>query len=334
MSKWIEHYEDIMGLNVRHDTLATNIQYHASTQKYTVELQSNDGSVQSINTKHLVLATGILSDIPIQPAFPGQENFKGQLYHTVAHKSASCVSDVQSKKVTIIGAGTSAHDVAQDFANHGAKSVTIVQRSPIFVVSPKSVEELQLKLWDTPGLSTEDADLLGNSLPTAVVRTLGVGASQMMSVLDKDMLDGLEKAGLAVKRGDQGDSIVDHQLIKAGHFYVDQGACEMIIDGRIQVRRCAGGVQEYYPTGITLADGTQVESDVVVLATGFERTHKRIERIMPRGVMDKVGEICSLDEEQERLGVSSRIPYLAHSAVLTFFAHRYGDRLGCQGSGS
>ncbi|KAL4941392.1 hypothetical protein BDV06DRAFT_180956 [Aspergillus oleicola] len=305
--RWMEHYGDILGLNVRHGTLANDIEYNQLTRRYSVKLQSNDGDGDGVEqtvvtTKHLVLATGLLSDIPILPSFPGEDTFKGQIYHTSAHKSARLVPDVQNKKITIIGAGTSAHDVAQDFVNHGAKSVTMVQRSPIFVTSLTSLEQLQLKLWDTPGLSTEDADLLGNSLPTAVVRTLSVGASQMMAVLDKELLDGLEAAGLAVKRGEMGDSLVDHQLIKAGHFYIDQGACEMIIDGRIRARRCEKGVRGYYPEGITLADGTLVESDIVVLATGFERTDKGIERIMPREIMDKLGEICSLDESQERIG--------------------------------
>ncbi|XRM47511.1 hypothetical protein ABZX51_010482 [Aspergillus tubingensis] len=302
--KWMEHYGDLLGLNVKHGTLATNIQYNPSTKRYSVDLQSNEGGVQSVTTKHLVLATGLLSDIPIKPSFPGEDTYNGQIFHTSAHQSASLMPDVQNKKITIIGAGISAHDVAQDFASHGAKSVTIVQRSPLFVASLKSVEELQVKLWDTPGLSTDDADLLGNSFPTAVFRTLSVGASQMMSMLDKDMLDGLEKAGLAVKRGDQGDSLVDHQLIKAGHFYIDQGACGMILDGRIKVQRCQEGVREYYTEGITLADGTQIESDVVILATGFERTDKLIERIVPREILDKVpGVICSLDGSQERFGV-------------------------------
>ncbi|KAJ5594376.1 uncharacterized protein N7459_000584 [Penicillium hispanicum] len=299
--KWMRHYGDIMGLNVKHGTVASKIEYHESTQRYSVELQSEDG-VQTINPKHVVLATGPFSDIPIRPTFPGEDSFKGQIYHTSAHKSASLMPDSRNKKITIIGSGTSAHDVAQDFANHGVETVTMVQRRPIYATSLNSFEKIQMPLWNTPGVSTEDADLLGNSLPTAVVRSLSIGASQMMAAVDKVMLDGLEKAGMAVKRGD-GDSLLDHQLIKVGHFYIDQGACQMIIDGRIQVRRCEGGVQGYYPDGIILADGTKVESDVVVLATGFEGGIKTIERLMGKDVMDKVGEVCEFDDSQERIGV-------------------------------
>lgn len=301
--KWMEHYEDIMGLNVKHDTLANKIQYNEKAQRYSVELQSKDG-VETINPKHVVLATGLLSDIPIRPTFPGEDSFNGQIYHTLEHKSAALVPDVRSKKITIIGAGTSAHDVAQDFVNNGAKTVTMVQRGSMYVASLNSQEDIPLRLWKTPGLSTEDADLLGNSFPTAVVRTLSVGASQMMSAYDKVMLDGLEDAGMALKRGTEGDSLVDHQLIKAGHFYIDQGACQMIIDGQIQVRRCAQGAQEYYQGGIILGDGTKVESDIVILATGFERSIKTIERLMGKDFMDKVRDICDLDDSQERIGVS------------------------------
>ncbi|KAL2820272.1 flavin-binding monooxygenase [Aspergillus granulosus] len=301
--KWMEHYGDIMGLNIKHDTLASEIEYNESTQRYSVKLQSKDGSMQIINPKHVVLATGPFGDRPIRPTFPGEGSFKGQIYHTSAHKSAALVPDVQRKRVTIIGAGTSAHDVAQDFANCGAEAVTMVQRGPIYVTSLHSVNEVRMKLWNTPGLDTEDADLLGNSLPMPIVRTLGVGASQMMSAMDKDMLDRLEQAGLAVKRGNEGDSLVDYQLIKAGHFYVDQGACQMIIDGRILIRRCEQGVREFCSDGIILADGTKVESDVVVLATGFEFATKAIERLMPKEVMEKVGDVCGLDENQERIGV-------------------------------
>lgn len=303
ITKWMEHYGHAMALNIRHDTLARNIQYNESMQRWSIELQSKDG-VNTINPKHVVLATGLLSDIPVRPTFPGEDSFKGQIYHTLAHKSAALVPDVRSKKITIIGSGTSAHDVAEDFANHGAETVTMVQRGPIYVASLDSVERMQLQLWNTPGLSTEDADLLGNSLPTAVVRTLSVGASQMMSANDKVMLDGLEKAGLAVKRGTEGDSLVDHQLIKAGHFYIDQGASQMIIDGQIQIQRCERGVQEYYSDGIILGDGTKIESDIIILATGFERNIKYVEQLMGKEVMDKVGELCGLDDSQERIGVS------------------------------
>lgn len=209
--------------------------------------------------------------------------------------------------MTIVGCSTSAHDIAQDFVNRGAKGVSIIQRHPIFSVSIDSIEKFQLILWNTPGLSTEDADLLGNSLPTAVVRTMGVRMSQMMTANDKKLLDGLEKAGLALRKGDEGNSILDHALIKGGRVYIDQGVSQMIVDGRIKIHRCEQGVKEFYPQGIVLGNGDKVEADVVVLATGYERNKLDVEQMMGKEVAQKAGNFGFLDDEQERIGVSGPI---------------------------
>lgn len=297
----MEHYQHILGLKVRYDTLVDNVVFNESAEQYSVELRGKHG-VETIYPRHVVLATGILSNIPVSPQFPGQDLFKGEVRHTSEFRTAASIPDVQNKRITIIGAGTSAHDVAQDLVNHGAKHVTMVQRGRIFVTSLNSLENIQTAHWNSPGVSTDDADLLGNSFPIPVTRTLSIGASRMMSVNDKDLLDGLEKAGMALKKGDEGDSLLDHQLIKAGHFYIDQGASPMIVDGRIKIKRCEKGVQEFYEDGIVLADGTKIESDIVILATGFEHCTKTIEGIMGEEFMSKVGEICGLDENQERIG--------------------------------
>ncbi|KAJ5722965.1 hypothetical protein N7488_001000 [Penicillium malachiteum] len=302
--KWMEHYQKTLGLNVRYDTLAKNIEYNGSTQQWSVELQSN-GSVEKINPKHVVLATGPFADIPIRPDFPGEELFKGQIYHTLDHKSAASIPDLQNKKVILIGAGTSAHDVAQDFVNHGVGAVTMVQRASMFVTSLDSMKKFQTSLWNTPGVSTEDADLLGNSFPTAVVRTLGMGMTQMITDNEKTMLDGLEKAGLAVKRNG-GENLLDYLLVKGGHFYFDQGAAQMIIDGQIKVQRCEQGVQAFDAEGVILGDGTKIESDIVILATGVYVGDKMVEQIVTKEVLDTIGDAASLDDSQERKGVWRR----------------------------
>jgi hypothetical protein len=77
----------------------------------------------------------------------------------------------------------------------------------------------------------------------------------------------------------------------------------MIIDGRIKVRQCEQGVQGYYEDGVILANGTKIESEVVILATGFELSTKLIERLMGEDVMNKVARICTLHNSQERIGV-------------------------------
>ncbi|KIX02560.1 uncharacterized protein Z518_08501 [Rhinocladiella mackenziei CBS 650.93] len=302
ISNWMEHYSQIMELDIMLNTIVTNIQYDKSTRRYKVEAENTEEGEKFFTPRHVVLATGTFSDKPIRPEFPGEELFKGTLYHTSEHKSARLIPYVHDMKVAMIGCGTSAHDVAQDFVNCGAKEVSIIQRHPIFSFSTESVAQFVYSLWNTPGLHTEDADLIGNSIPVPIARTMNIGATQMMANQDKETLEALEKAGLALKRGEDGVGLLDHQLIKGGHFYIDQGANPMIVDGRIKILRCEDGVKEFYEKGFILGNGEKVEADVVVLATGFHRNIVTVKQMMGEEVAEKVGEIGFLDDEQERIG--------------------------------
>lgn len=297
-----EHYGQIMGLDVLTGAEVTGTQFDESLQVYRVHLKKGEWS-KDITARHVVLATGVYSDEPVLPTFPGQDSFKGQTYHSSKHTSASDVPEVQSKKAVIIGTGSSGHDIAQDFVNAGAKEVSLVQRSPIFYLSAESSEAIQLMLWNMEGLTTEEADLVGNATPLAVIRTMGIGMTHMMAERDKDIIAGLRKAGMTLKTGDDGYGLADYQLIKGGNFYLDQGAGQMIVDGRIKIHNCQDGVSEFQPDGFVLANGTKVDADIVVLATGYQKNLKTVERLMGRQVADKMDENFGvLDKENERSG--------------------------------
>lgn len=221
---WMENYSQIMGLDIMVNTTVSSINYDEAKRQYSVELQSDNGK-QTLNPRHVVLAAGLFSPVPIRPNFPSEKSFKGQVYHTSEHKAARRISNVKEKKVILIGSGTSSHDIAQDFVNSGAKEVTIVQRGAIFSVSTSAIEQTIYSLWKMPGMSTEEADVVANSFPLPIIRTMGIGQSQMMSQMDKEILDGMEKAGLALRRGDDGAGIVDHQLLKGGKYSVQVREC-------------------------------------------------------------------------------------------------------------
>ncbi|OKL64381.1 hypothetical protein UA08_01104 [Talaromyces atroroseus] len=271
---WMDHYSKALGLNIEYGAHAQKVKYDEAGKQYSVELGGSEGS-RTVRCKHLVLATGLVSKVPNCPEFFGQNTFQGQTYHSSSHKSAGEIPDVKDKKITILGCGTSAHDIALDFVNHGAKSVTMIQRHPIYVLSLDSLEKFQVPLWNTPG---------------------------MMAANDMEILKGLEKAGMAVKRGDKGDSLLDHQLVKLGRLYIDQGASRMIIDGRIKVIQCEHGVREFYSNGVILGNGTSIASDVVVFATGFQHSKRTIEAIMGKDVSNRVGNMGALDDVQEVVG--------------------------------
>ncbi|OAP58466.1 hypothetical protein AYL99_07556 [Fonsecaea erecta] len=302
IANWMEHYGQVMGLDYLLSTTVNKIDYDERARRYTVEAENDDGK-QIFHPTHLVLATGVFDRHPIEPEIPGRDSFTGEAYHSMHHKAARLLPDLPNKRVTIIGAGTSAHDIAQDFVNSGAKEVSIVQRNAIFSISATALEDAYLSFWNTPGISTEEADIIANSFPIAVARTLNIGQTHMMEEHDKEMISALEEAGLRLKRAKTaGYGFIDHLFVKTGHFYIDQGASQMIADGRIKVHQCGDGVQEFVPDGIVLADGKKVQADLVVLATGYQRNILTVKELMGKKVAEKVGDLGFLDNEQERIG--------------------------------
>jgi cation diffusion facilitator CzcD-associated flavoprotein CzcO len=196
---WTEHYQKAMDLNIELGVTVGKFDYNDSSHKYTVAIRSPDGNKRVLTCRHLVLATGVFSNDPIRPEFENEDSFTGQIYHSVRHKSASFIPDLGGKKVAIIGAGTSAFDIAQDFVNCGAKEVTMIQRSLTFVWSLEAQDKFVLAGWQM--MPMNDADLAGSSFPVPIALTLLIGATQAMAQHDAKLLSGLEKAGLAVKKG-------------------------------------------------------------------------------------------------------------------------------------
>lgn len=327
---WLDSYARIMGLEVRLNTKVEKAEYDEASRTWTVRARGADGATTVVRADHVVMALGMAGPEPADLDLPGKETFKGLAYYAAVHKSAAEIPDLQNKKVVIVGCATTAHDMAQDFVNHGAKSVTMIQRQPTWSFSAEAIKKYHLGHFTEPGVTTDEADLLINSLPTAVARVFGYSMTQEMIRHDKELLDKLEEAGMRVKRGEDGTSFIDYLFFKGGHFYVDQGATPMILDGRIKVRMCSEGVREYCPEGLVLGDGSKIEADVICIATGFKPAGLQLKELMGDEVWAKACKFGSFNEELERHGVSSP-PSLSLPPLPTFlfFSPLFlGDREG------
>ncbi|KAI8945807.1 flavin-binding monooxygenase [Xylaria longipes] len=293
MVNFMELYGQEMGLEIELGIEVTKAEYDPRSQRHCI-----------FSTKHLVLATGVFSEEPIIPNIASPDVFNGLVYHSGAHKSANRVPDLSNKRVVVVGCGSTGHDIAADFVSAGAKEVTIFQRNSIFSVSDKAIETILLPIWNMEGVSTEEADVLGNSLPLKLIRTVSIDLTRLMCAYDKATLEGLRKAGMALRTGEDGYGLADYQLIHGGRFYIDRGASQMIVDGRIKISRCDGGnINAFHAKGLILADGTQIDADVVVYATGYRGVEVTVERLMGPDFAKKVGAIIgSRDAENERVG--------------------------------
>lgn len=176
----------------------------------------------------------------------------------------------------------------------------MIQRRGTYVFSAKTGLFILYKgLYDEGGPPTEDADVYGQSLPLPVRFALNVDKTSQIAAAEKDNLDGLEKAGFKVDFGEDGSGIVRKYLTRGGGYYIDVGCSQLIIDSKIKVQQSPGGIEGFEPRALVLADGTKLEADIVVLATGYDKMVTSACKIFGDKVADRCNDVWDLDDEAE-----------------------------------
>lgn len=254
-----------------------------------------DGELQMIMCQHVVLAVGGGGQIPMMPSFPHSEHFKGTIIHSAEYKSAA---SWQGKAGIVIGTANTAHDVAEDMVEAGLTSTTMVQRGRTFVLPVEYLHKMTLRNYN-PDVPIEAADRMGFTMPYGVGRLLGAKAMHPLAAAEAERFDALERAGFRVERfGD----LTWHICEKLGGHYIDVGTSAMIAKGLIKMKSNALPTH-YTPTGLAFSDGTVVDADVIVFATGFAGNMRaNVRDFFGDKVADRVADYWGLDEEGEIKG--------------------------------
>ncbi|KAK2016216.1 hypothetical protein LZ32DRAFT_655918 [Colletotrichum eremochloae] len=139
-------------------------------------------------------------------------------------------------------------------------------------------ESSGLSLWDIERLKTEEAVIVGHSIPLVLILTTSIGLTQAMAENDKTVHGDAKKAGFGIKHG-HGYDLAGYQLMKGGQYYIDQEASRMTIKWEDQDPKIRGGTKEFQSDGLRLGNGTKLEVDVVVLVTGCESNATTIQKL-------------------------------------------------------
>jgi len=291
---WLEMYTKVMEINYWTRSEVIRAAYDEDAQRWTVEVD-RDGETIILTPTQLVLATG-MSGKPNMPEFPGMESFTGEIQHSSQHSGPDTWS---GKKVVVIGSNNSAHDICAALWEADAE-VTMVQRSSTHIVRSDSLMEIGLGgLYSedavAKGVTTEKADMIFASLPYRIMHEFQIPLYDQMRERDADFYAGLEKAGFKLDWGDDGSGLFLKYLRRGSGYYIDVGASQLIIDG--EVKLVQGQVDHFDETAVVLADGTRLEADLVVLATGFGSMNGWAADLISQEVADKVGKVWGLGSD-------------------------------------
>ncbi len=144
-------------------------------------------------------------------------------------------------------------------------------------------------------MTTEKADLTFASVPYRILHVFQRPAYAEMKERDKDFYAGLEKAGFWLDWGDDDSGLFMKYLRRGSGYYIDIGASQLVIDGEIKLRR--GQVTQVDATGLVLDDGTHLDADLIVYATGFGSMNGWIADLRDQDMADRVGKVWGLGSD-------------------------------------
>ncbi|MAE91280.1 MAG: FAD-dependent oxidoreductase [Pelagibaca sp.] len=291
---WLEMYTKVMEINYWTRSEVQKAAYDEATGTWEVKV-NRDGEEVTLRPTQLVLATGMSGKANI-PSFPGMESFKGTIQHSSQHEGPDAWT---GKKVVVVGSNNSAHDICAALWEADA-DVTMVQRSSTHIVRSDTLMEIGLgALYSedavASGMTTEKADMVFASLPYRIMHEFQIPLYDQMKERDAEFYAGLEKAGFDLDWGDDGSGLFMKYLRRGSGYYIDVGASQLIIDGEVKLVK--GQVERFDETGVVLADGTHLEADLVVMATGYGSMNGWAADLINQEVADKVGKVWGLGSD-------------------------------------
>jgi cation diffusion facilitator CzcD-associated flavoprotein CzcO len=248
--------------NIRYGCRVTAAEWSTPDARWTVSTDGPDGPVQ-FTCNFLHMCSGYYDyDRGHTPHFEGQESFAGRIVHP-QHWPEDL--DYSGKRVVVIGSGATAVTVVPAMAKTAA-SVTMLQRSPTYVVS-------------RPG-----HDALANWLRTKLPSKTAYGMTRWKNVLMGMIFYRMtrkspEKVKQKLLDGVRAHLGPDYDV--ATHFTPrynpwDQRLClvpdadlfDTIKAGRADV--VTDTIARFTSGGILLTSGRELPADVIVTATGLE----------------------------------------------------------------
>ncbi len=231
--QYLEKYASVHGLEPRFGEQVSRIERR--DDGWLVTTGSREWTARSV-----VVATGA-TRVPVRPTWPGMDDYRGTVLHSSEYANGE---PWRGRTVLVVGFGNSACEQAIDLVEHGAHPHLSV-RSAVNVV-PRDILGL------VPVLQL---GILMRHLPPTFADALG---APLVRLTVGDLTE------LGLRKLPYGPNT---QIARDRHIpLLDIGTVDQIRAGRIVVH---GDIARFTESGVVFDDGTSLDVDAVVLATGY-----------------------------------------------------------------
>lgn len=236
--------------------------WDGSTARWAVTAQRSDGMTARFTCSWLSVCAGYYDyDAGYRPGFPGEELFAGVLVHPQQWPTDL---DWTGRRVVVIGSGATAVTLVPSLAKR-AEKVTMVQRTPSYIVSIPANDPLAPKL----------KRLLPSRIAHGIIRWKSIGVSTLSYQFARrqpESMKALVRKGLIRALPREYD--VDRHFSPPYNPW-DQRLC-LVPDGDLFAALSTGRaevvterIETFTPTGIRLGSGEEIQADIIVTATGL-----------------------------------------------------------------
>jgi len=228
---------------------------------WRVEVEMETGRA-TFTCRFLVMAAGYYDYAEgHRPRWPGEEDFAGEIIHPQFWPEQL---DFAGKNVAVIGSGATAVTIVPEMARTAAH-VTMVQRSPSYIVSRPSVDFIAewLKRW------------LPERAAYALTRWKNVALSAFFFRLARRRPEKVAAKLIQLAKDEVGEGF-DEAAFTPAYKPWDQRLC-LVPDGDLfaslksgKVTMATGPIEQFTKKGLRLASGEEVAADIIVAATGLK----------------------------------------------------------------
>ena len=309
IERWLHYVADRLDLrrDIQFNTTIKSAHFNEASGRWTITTVAG----QLIDARFLVTCCGMLS-APLSSLFPGQETFKGRLFHTARWPDEPI--DLSGKRVGVVGIGATGIQVIQTIADK-VGHLTVFVRTPQYVIPMKN-----------PKFTSADQEAYKSKFEWFTKRLphtftgfehdfehvwAELTAERRRAVLEEIWEDGSLKFWIASFAELFSDAEVSEQisnfvrekmrarlrdprlcdiLIPKEYGFgthrvpLENGFLEAFLRPNVEVVKVSDNpIERVTSTGLQLRDGTQHDCDVLIFATGFDAGTGALTRIDIRG---------------------------------------------------
>ncbi|MBT5276993.1 flavin-containing monooxygenase [Ilumatobacter sp.] len=250
---------------MRFQHMVTDASWSSETSTWTVTAQVGaEGGRQTVayTCNYLFMCSGYYSyKGGYEPEFPGSTDFAGPIVHPQKWPEDL---DYEGKRVVVIGSGATAMTLVPAMATT-ASHVTMLQRSPTYVVSRPAVEPIANGL----------RKVLPDSTAYGITRWRNATLGEFFYKQTRTKPDKMREKLLKLAKKELGDETVAEHFTPEYNPW-DQRLC-LIPDSDLYNSINSGDasvvtaeIDTFTATGILLTNGEHIDADIIVTATGLQ----------------------------------------------------------------